>query len=74
MLRWRSSVQQLRIFLVLLSTIRGEICFHLQIHDAVQVPKATANVACISGRRSSKSKHGATKAETEAKLQESRPR
>ena len=45
MLRWRSSVQQLRIFLVLLRTIRGEICFHLQIHDAVQVSSATAVVS-----------------------------
>ena len=73
MLRWRSSVQQLRIFLVLLSTIRGEICFHLQIHDAVQVPKATALVARISSRRSSKGKHGAAKAETEAEQPQSRP-
>ena len=73
MLRWRSSVQQLRIFLVLLSTIRGEICFHLQIHDAVQVPKATALVACSSGIRSSKGKHSLAKAETEAEQPQSRP-
>ena len=57
MLRWRSSVQQLRIFLVLLSTIRGEIGFHLQIHDAVQVSSATALVACVTGRQRSKGKH-----------------
>ena len=71
MLRWRSSVQLLRMFLVLLSTIRASTVF---LHDAVQVSSATAVVACSSGLRSSKSKHGATKAETEAKLQESRPR
>ena len=73
MLRWRSSVQQLRIFLVLLSTIRGEICFHLQIHDAVQVSSATAIVAWSSGRQRSKGKHGAAKAEMEAEQPQSRP-
>ena len=64
MLRWLSSVQQLRIFLVLLSIIPGEIVLYGRQY--VQVPKATAVVACSSGSRSSKSKHGATKAETEA--------
>ena len=75
MLRWRSSVQQLRIFLVLLSTIRGEICFHLQIHDAVQVSSATAIVPCSSCRQghcSSKGKHS-SEAETEAEQPQSRP-
>ena len=71
MLRWRSSVQQLRIFLVLLSTIPGEIVLYCRQY--VQVSSATAVIACSSGRRSSKGKHSSAKAETEAEQPQSRP-
>ena len=74
MLRWRSSVELLGIFLVLLSIIRARLFFFPLSNDAVQVPAATAFVARSSGRQRSKGKHSSAKAETEAEYEQSRPR
>jgi len=53
----------------------GESVFYsILVLCNVQVPAATAFVACIIGRSSSKSKHSSAKAETEAEYEQSRPR
>ena len=74
MLRWRSSVEPLGIFLVLLSIIRARLFFLPLSNDAVQVSPATAFWSYVTGRQRSKGKNSSTKVETEDEQPQSRPR